>query len=210
VIQAGDVRGISVTGNGRASAAPDTATLDIGVSVLGPSVTAAMSEATSAADAVLAALRAQGVAELQTTRFTVQPEYSHRGEHRHLDGYRVTNAVIATLRRLDHLGAAMDAAAAAGGDHTVVSGVSFSVEDRTPLEAEARRLAWDDATTKARQLAVLGGVTLGQPTAITEEAHRPAPAFAARAAMAAESTTPMEPGEVTITVSVDVCFGIDA
>jgi uncharacterized protein YggE len=69
-----DARGISVTGHGRASAPPDLATLDIGVSVLGESVSAEMPEATSAADGVLAALRAKGVGDLHTSRFKVQPE----------------------------------------------------------------------------------------------------------------------------------------
>jgi uncharacterized protein YggE len=123
-----------------------------------------------------------------------------------LDGYRAANSVVATLRGLDDLGAIIDAAAAVGGDHIIVSGLSFSVEDRTALEAAARRLAWQDATTKARHLATLAGVTLGKPKAVIEGGGRPAPTLAMRAAMVAESSTPVEPGEVTVSVSLEVLF----
>ncbi len=204
--------GITVSGRGEAVATPDKVELDVGVSVLAPSVAEAARTATEHSNAVISALSEGGVAgaDVATTDYTIQPEYDYSGNQQRLTGYRVGNMVRATVRDLDQAGDLLDAVSGAGGDHARVSGLSLGVEDPKPLEAEARTAAWNDAVAKATQLAELSRQRLGPATSITETIRGPvAPVrMMADMAMAKEAGTPIQPGTTTVTVNIEVEFEI--
>jgi uncharacterized protein YggE len=208
----GDATGISVTGQGRVTGIPDTLTLDLGVAVLRDSVDEATGEAARLADALIAALSDNGVAEedIQTSNYSIWPEWDYRNETQTLRGYRVTNTVTVKIRDLDRAGATIDAATAAGGDEIVVNGLRFSIEDNEELLELARANAWNDAEEKARQLARLAGIELGTPVSIVEsvgQAPTPVP-YRELADEAGAATTPIQPGEQEVTVTLQVRFGI--
>ena len=167
--------GISVSGMGEVTGTPDTVEVGLGVSVLGETVDQAASTAAEKAQAVIDALTSNGVAEedITTTDYSIYPEYDYSGNEERLVGYRVTNTVKAKIRDLDSTGAILDAATVAGGDDVVVNGLSFSIEDNDELVAAAREAAWNDALTKANQLAELSGQGLGEATTITETVSMP-------------------------------------
>jgi len=204
--------GISVSGSGEVTGTPDTLSMMFGVSVLRQTVAEAVATAAERADALIAALQAEGVAEedIQTANYSIYPEYEYKDTGQELLGYRVENTVTAKIRDLEAAGSVVDAAVAAGGDEVRVSGVSFSIEDDEELVQAARAAAWADATAKAQQLAALAGVTLGDPVAISESLTSQPPIFnpfaGGEAAVAAE--TPIEPGQQTVTVNLSVEFGI--
>ncbi|HCY21118.1 TPA: hypothetical protein DIC40_04675 [Patescibacteria group bacterium] len=50
-----------------------------------------------------------------------------------------------------------------------VNNINFILDDKSVAMEEAREKAFNDAKAKAEQLAKLGGLTLGQPTMITEQ-----------------------------------------
>jgi hypothetical protein len=159
---------------------------------------------------VIAALTEHGIegSNLKTSAYGIHPEYDHR-DGRRLRGYRITNTLEAVVRDLSSVGSIVDAAAAAAADSTVVHGLSFGFEDSKTLEAEARRAAWDDALRRAQQLAELAAVGLGQATSIVEQTYAaPQPAMRAMA-MEAAVQTPIEPGESTVTVTINVEFAIE-
>lgn len=200
---------ILVTGSGSAAAPPDIAIVTVGVEVIARSVAAARTQAASDGAAVIEALRSGGVDErdVATTTYTVQPEYDHRNG-RHLRGYRVTNTVEARIRHLKSLGQLLDSAAAAGGDNTVVNGIRFAHEDTSALDTAARTEAWQDARRKATQLAELAGLELGDASFITEQSH-PSPMPPLRHAMMEVATaTPIEAGDLGVTVTISVGFAI--
>lgn len=205
--------GINVTGQGKVTGTPDTLTVNLGVSILRPTVDQATGDAADLAAAVIAALKANGVAEddIQTANYTISPEYDWSGETQRLIGYRVTNEVRAKIRALDNAGAVIDAATAAGGDATVVNGLSFSIEDNAELLQMARTAAWNDAEAKARQLAQLAGVELGAAVSITESiSYDTPPIYYDRpsAAVGEGAVTPIESGSQDVTVVVSVLFTI--
>ena len=72
--------GITTSGQGRSSAAPDLATLNLGVEAFASTVSEARQEAASAMTDVLAVLKAAGVEEkdIQTGRFNINPRYTGR------------------------------------------------------------------------------------------------------------------------------------
>lgn len=205
--------GIAVTGVGEVTGTPDTLTMTFGVSVVRTSVAEAVAVAAGKAEAVLAALRDQGVADddLRTVDFSIFPEYDYRGGRERIIGYRVTNSVVAKVRDLDRAGEVIDAAIGAGGDDVRVSGVAFSIEDDHELVAAARDAAFADARAKAEQLARLAGVTLGPPISITESftVPGPIPYYVRTEMVAADVATPIEPGTQKVAVTVSVRFSIE-
>lgn len=209
-------RSIEVTGSGSVVGEPDMATLNLGVSVEKETVAEAREAAAVAMTAVIETLKANGIAEtdIQTERFNIYPQYDYANNERTLRGYRVENAVAAKVRELDSLSQIIDDASAAGGDVIFVNAIQFMIEDSTPMQTQARSLAVQNATAKAETLAEAGGVTLGLPITITETSYAVPPPVAyfpeAEAAFddAARSSTPIEAGELTVTVNVTVTYEI--
>ena len=209
--------GIWVNGNGKVSAAPDIATLRLGIEAQEASVAAAQSQAATAMDAVKAALTDSGIAEkdIQTQYFNIHrvTRWDDVKRQEVVIGYRVTNMVTAKIREMDRVGSIIDSVASAGGDLTRIDNVSFSVEDPSAYHQEARQKAMADAKAKAEQLAELAGVTLGKPVYITENAYLPSPIyhqdfFMEQAAGAPMAETPISPGEMDITLNVQVVYAI--
>ena len=201
---------ITVTGIGSAAAPPDVAIVTVGVEVVARSVAAARTQAATDGAAVIEALHSGGVGErdTSTTAFSLHPEYDHRNG-RQLRGYRVANTVEARVRDLDSLGQLLDSVIAAGGDNTVVNGIRFTHEDSTALDTVARTEAWQDARRKAAQLAELAGLELGKPSFITEQTHPPPMPPVRHAMLEATAATPIEAGELAVTVTITVGFAIN-
>jgi uncharacterized protein len=203
--------GITVTGIGHSSVQPDLMTVGLGISVLAATVADARALASSKAMALISSLKDRGVNDddIQTTHYTIHPEYDHEDGRRNLRGYRVSNDVEVTLRDLDSAGELLDAAAAAGGDETNVNNISFAVEDQGPARDRARKLAWDDAVARAEHLARLSGWELGRAMSIVETTNRqPGPIPAPRLAMLEADATPIEAGATAVTVTLEVRFGL--
>ena len=177
-----------------------------------------MSEATGdasrLAQAVIDALKAKGVAEkdIQTTNYSIYPEYDYRNDSQVLRGYRVSNTVSAKIRDLDKAGEVIDAATAAGGNDAVVNGIRFDLEANGPLITAAREAAWNDAEAKAEQLASLAEVRLGKAVSISETSSPTQPPIVyaeATAEAAFDRATPIQAGEASVSVVVTVQFAID-
>ena len=207
---------IHVTGSGSVVGEPDIATLILGVSVEKETVAEAREEAAAAMTGVITSLKANDIAEndIRTERFSIYPQYDYTDNGRVLRGYSVNNTVSAKVRELENLSEVIDDAAEAGGDIVVVNSIQFMIEDPTPLQAQARALAVKNAEVKAQTLADASGVTLGKPVTITETSHTAGPpiAYAEEAAFAsddsARSKTPIEAGELTVTVNITVVYEI--
>jgi len=208
--------GIWVTGQGEVMAVPDTASLRFGVEARADTVAEAQAEASEAMYKVIEALKDNGVAEedIQTQQFGIYPmtRWNERKDEEEIIGYRVTNMVIAKLREIDRVGEIIEAVAEAGGDLTRIQDISFTVDDPTEYYQEARAKAMEDAKDKATQLANSAGVELGKPTYISE-----GPVYwpevtrgfeEAGAALIPAPETPISPGELKITVSVQVVYAI--
>ena len=209
-------RSIHVTGSGLVTGEPDIAKIYLGVSVEKATVEEAREAAASAMTAVIEVLKGNNIADrdIQTENFSIYPQYDYTEEGRVLRGYRVNNTVSAKVRALESLSDIIDDAVTAGGDIVVVNSIQFMIEDPTPLQAQARTLAVKDAEMKAQTLADAGGVTLGKPITITETSRSAGPPIAyAEAAEFADdsvrSSTPIQAGELTVTINVTIVYGIE-
>jgi len=208
-------QGISVSGEGRASAAPDMAVLGLGVSAKAATVKAANSRVQEAMGDLLDSLEDNGVEEkdIQTSQFSIYPEYDYRNGEQILTGYRVSHMVQVKVPDIDKAGEVIDDAVEAGGDLLQVQSISFTIDDTTALRSEARQQAVTDAQAKADELATLAGVSLGKPTYITESISTPYPQpyFDRGGVYAMEETpvTEISAGELEVVVSVHITYAIE-
>lgn len=205
--------GIWVTGQGKVTVVPDVATVQLGIEAQASTVAAAQAQASQTMDRVMTALTTNGVAkeDIQTRYFNITKltRWDDKNQQEVIIGYRVTNIVTAKIRTIDKAGAVIDAVAAAGGDLTRIDSISFSVDDPTGYYTQAREKAMADAKAKAEQMAKLAGVTLGKPTYISESSYYPVPMPIRLADQTTPSVeTPISPGEMDITVSVQVVYKI--
>jgi uncharacterized protein YggE len=203
--------GVVVTGVGEVYGVPDTMTVTVGVSVTRDTVAEAADQAARSASAVIDSLEDAGVddADIRTQRFSIQPEYDWERDGREFIGFTVTNTVVAQIRDIDRAGETIDAVVVAAGDDTVVKGVGFSVEDEAERLSEARLRAWEDAEAKARELADLAGVELGDAVLIAEDIGTVStPRVAVSADLGGAAATPIEPGEIASTVTLTVRFAL--
>ncbi len=208
--------GIWVTGEGKVTAVPDVAVLSLGVEAQASTVDQAQTQAAASMNAVINTLKTGGIAEkdIKTQVFNIQrlTEYDDKTRQQITIGYSVTNTVTVKIREVANAGTIIDGVARAGGDNTRINSISFTIDDPTPLESEARQKAMADAKAKAKQLADLAGVRLGEPTYINESGgFIPYQTTRINAVMAAPESapTPISPGETEITLTVQVTYNID-
>ncbi len=200
------VGGVSVSGEGKAEGRPDTAYLNLGFSAENSSLAAAREEAAKKMDSVLAKIKSLRVAakDVQTSNYSV-----YRDPERDL--FVVGNDVRVIIRNVESSSKLLDEAIDAGANS--VHGISFGIENRAALQKQAREKALQDARARAEELARLGGVRLGEPVAISEGMVAPPPMFyegAGRGAAAdtAGAATPIEPGQLEVSIQVQVTYAI--
>jgi uncharacterized protein YggE len=200
---------ITVTGDGISEAAPDMATLSLGVTTTGATAAEALQANSAALAAVLERLRAVGVADrdIQTSSLSVNPNWSDYSSS--LGGQKITdftavNMVTVKIRALDTLGGVLDAAVADGAN--TLNGLTFGLQDPRPAMDAARTAAVEDAAAKARLMATAAGVTLGPIQSISESGGYggPEPMFKELAPSAAP--VPVEAGALALQASVTVVW----
>lgn len=208
-------RSIAVSASGTAYGEPDEASFDAGVSALNEDVQTATAQVNERVSSLLAALQEAGVAErdIRTTNVSIYPEqsYDNSGQPGQLR-YRVVNSVHVTVRDTEQLGRLLGLSVEAGANE--ISGVAFSVADPGALERQAREEAMNAAHAKAVQLAALAPVELGQVRSISETTQggspQPLPEFRAEAmASDAGASMPVSSGQLAVTVTVQVVYGIE-
>jgi uncharacterized protein YggE len=211
----GQNQGISVNGTGSIYAAPDVADITIGVQVTDTTVAAARSTAANAQQAVLDSIKTNGVAseDARTVEFQVNPQYDYNGSRQTLRGYQVSNTLTVRVRKLDTLGKVIDDATAAGGNNTIIRNIAFSILDPSKPQAAARDLAVKDAKSHADTLAKTSGVSVGKVISISESTTSVPPplpyAAAAPRTGAADTSTPIESGQLKVQVNVNVTYAIE-
>ncbi len=200
---------LSVQAQADAQAAPDIATLSAGVVTQAADGNGAMRQNAEQMTRVLAALKSAGVAErdIQTSGVNLQPQYRYaENQPPAITGYQASNTVNVKLRDVAKMGKVLDALVASGANQ--INGPSFGIDDPEPLYAQARLEALKlaqaraDSYAKALGLRVRRIVSLGEGGAAMP---MPVPRMAMMKAEAMDST-PVAPGQSSVSVSLDVVF----
>ena len=169
-----------------------------------------MAENNSKASRIIAAIKGAGVADndVGTSAFNVSAQRDYRQDGPdNVVGFQVTNTVAVTMRDIDAVGDVLQAALDAGANN--VHGFALGVDDEDALRQEARVKAIEDARARAQVMADAAGVTLGAATSISETSVGVPTTRLAFDSAAAEGAVPIEPGELELTVTVQVVFAIE-
>ena len=198
---------LTVTGTATVNAAPDQATLSLGVTTTGATAAVAMGANNDAASAVIARLIAAKVAErdMQTTGLSLNPNWvmNAAGTAQEIQGYTASSTLTVRIAALDAAGAILDAAIADGAN--TLNGLTFGLADPRPAEDDARKAAVADALARAQVLAQAAGETLGPIVSITEGGggQQPMPMLFKAAA---DSAVPLAAGEVGVSAEVTIVW----
>lgn len=192
---------VTTTGHGVAAAVPDEATISAGVHTQAGSAADALAQNAKLMNAVVAALKRAGGADLQTEQVSLSPQQDAQGQ---VTAYTADDSVSAKATIAD-AGSLIDAAVGAGAN--TVGGPTLDVSGRDALYRDALKKAVADARAKAEALAEAGGFGVGQVSSVTEQsADAPVPMF--QAAVAKSDAPPVEPGTQDVAADVSVTFRI--
>jgi uncharacterized protein YggE len=199
---------IVASAQGEARVTPDRARIFIGVQTRAATAAQAGAENARKQRAVLDTLRALGIApeQLSTASYNVFPEQVYnpdRGDKApRITGYNVVNSVRVEVRKVEMLGQLIDASLAKGAN-----GIQ-SLDFYSSNADEARHSALASAVARARgdaeAMAKAAGGALGDLLEVSSVAMpEPRPLSVALQARAeAAPSTPITPGEQTLTVNV--------
>ncbi|MFD4374276.1 SIMPL domain-containing protein [Streptomyces sp. NPDC058486] len=200
---------VTVTGSGSASAAPDLAILSVGVEATRATAKDAMAAQSTAAEALLAVLRKEGIEDrdIRTDSLSLNPVYTQAtGGESKVTGYQAGQTFSVKVRDIDRTGQVIGAVNGATGNAGRVHGVVFDVADPKELRAKAREAAFRDAYEKASQHARLSGHRLGRLVSLSEgDSLRPGHG-AVPSMPADEPSVPLAPGEIEEQVTVSAVF----
>jgi uncharacterized protein YggE len=204
---------VTVTGHGSVTLPPDTASILIGIDVTNKTLSEAQAAAADQMTAIITALKDAGVDEkdIQTVNYSVYVLRNYdnaTGSPTEITGFQVTNQVNVIVRDVDQVGDLLDRVVEAGANN--IFGINFYVDDTSGPASQARTLAVENATEKARELAAAAGLKLGNVVSINES-YGPPPQplpyqVEARDMAQGGAGTPVQTGTTEVSVDVSMTF----
>ncbi|WP_044022562.1 SIMPL domain-containing protein [Bacillus sp. SG-1] len=201
-------RTVTVTGEKTIDVQPDLAIAQIGAVTSDKELTKAQRKNNEVSTAVLNSFKQNGIAEkdIQTSTYQIYPQYDYIDGKQVFKGYEVRQVFSVKIREIDKIGEVIDDAVGNGAN--IIERVEFAIAEPQIHYQKALSKAYEDALKKAQVLARSAGTTLNpMPLEINEDSSipmipRPAKAYV----LAAESTAPLQPGEVGILARLTVKY----
>ena len=203
-------RTVTVTGEGTVEAAPDIATVSIGVESFDQDVRTALAASRETIATIVEALLDLGVAaeDMQTANYSFNFDRSSgldsgssRGSGSGRPVYRVHNMLTVTIRNLELTGQIIDAAVLGGANQ--MWGLEFGIREPGPILSEATKIAVAGARERAVYLADLNDLSLGRLVSISETGGGIPPYLAAKSMGGG-----VHPGVIAYTVHLTVVYEI--
>ncbi len=196
----------------------DQMSFTIGVTTLGKEANNVLSENSQKMLNVIEALEKNGLlkTEYRTGQFTIQPTYTPYPKNpppdwkQSINGYEVTHTILIKTDKIKQVGKFIDAASQAGANK--IDDIRASLKDEQAYRSEAITLATKNAINDAKVMAEAAQVQLLRLLSLSlNESHvnplRPLTPMMFKAS-AAESTTPIEAGEIEIKANVTIVYEI--
>ena len=205
-------RYITVNAEGIVQVTPDAVRVNASVSLVAGTSATALSQASTAAAKVRAALVAKKIAtkDIKTTSITVFPEYNYTQDKGSVQvGYRASQSFEVIVRNAASAGAVVDDVVAAGGDNVQIQGATPFVLDSAKATASARTAAVANARAKALSYASLLKVKLGKVTYLVENSSPVSYQPLMGVAKAADTgATEIDLGKQDVTVSITIRWAL--
>ena len=207
---------ISVNGHARAEVSPDMATLYGNLEKRAAVAETARENLAKDMATFKHVLLGQMISgqDIQTVRYSLQPEFSYEKNKRRLTGYVARADYKVKVKNLEKLGAVIDKSI---GCNFTVDRVEFGLNNRSLFENGLLEEAVANARSKAAVVARAGGRTLGHlihasfstASNATRTVNRNMMAKAAGMDAAEAAPTELEPGIITVNANVDLEFVLE-
>ena len=209
---------LTVSADGRVTRVPDLAVFSAGVVSQGKTASEALSANAADMNRVIAALKRAGIADrdIQTSNLSLNPLYQPQRSlpdgtidppQPRIIGYQANNSVSVRQRKLGDYGKVIDTLVTAGANQ--VNGPSFEMDNPDPAMDEARTGAVKKARARAALYASAAGLKVGRILSISESGgwSPPQPVmYRMKAADMEAASSPVQAGEVQMTVNVTIQF----
>lgn len=220
-IDPSSMRSFSVSGEGKITAIPDIAQFTFSVITQGKKDIANLQkDNTEKTNKVIAFLKTQNIdaKDIKTQNYNLEPRYQYYDCDRassvspcpppEIVGYTITQTVSVKIRDFAKIGGVLAGVVDNGANS--VSQLSFTIDDETLVENQARNEAIAKAKAKAESVAQAGGFRIGRLLSI-EEGYTPYYAYDMGGGIKAESSIAapvIEPGSQEVIVSVILRYEI--
>lgn len=198
---------MTIIGRGKVNAAPDKATIVLGVVTEGKELKAIQQENAVKMSQILRTIEGLGISkeDIGTQTYDISIIYDYVDNKRIFRGYRVMNTIKVDLRDLQKIGEVIDAAVASGANQ--VENVNFTLSDPSIYYRRALNLAVRDAVLNAKSIERTLRIAVDEiPVNIMEEANSYIPLAIKSAVSTYEAATPITPGMLEITATVKAVF----
>jgi len=201
---------LDVAASGEVTRVPDIAIISTGVVTRAATATAAIQQNATRMERVRAALRRAGVEDkdIQTSSLSLNPDYVYaERQPPRLTGYQASNQVSVRFRDIRKTGEILDALVAEGANQ--INGPTLTIDKPEAALDEARLKALAAGRARAELYARGLGMRVVKLLSVSESggyAVPPPMPMYARAEMASDAATKIDPGEQKVSVSVAMSF----
>jgi len=161
---------LSVVGEGKIDATPDTAKVEAGITISkAQNVSSAQSQLTKVNNDIIDALVAMGIAkaDITTSNYSIYPTNSYDSTGKPVnDGYNGNISLSIKVRDFTKIANVIETATKMGANN--ISGASFFIDKPEQLREKARDLAIKNAKEQAEKLSKTLGIRLGKVTNFIE------------------------------------------
>ncbi len=196
---------------------PDLAKISLAVETKDADSKKAQAENTKIMNAVMKALEEAGVAKdnISTSYYNIyqafdydNPVYVADQKEDYALVYYVSNGITIKTSNIDEVGKLIDVATAAGANN--IEGINFETSKADEYYQQALKDAMQSAKAKADAITATFGKTVDIPLKVSEVGGAGSynrNFYAEKVEMAADSTTPIQPGGLKIRATVTVEYG---
>lgn len=168
---------VTVTGTGEVKVKPDIALISLRVQSKGKDAQKAQALNAKEMARVQDVLKSQfGIEskDIQTSSFSLNPEYRYDNNKTIFIGYIVEHSLSVTIRKLDKVGAVLDKVVGKNSEEIGVhlNGIQFDLDKRREVEVQALEQALANAKARAEALARFSKKTLGSVLQISDSQVR--------------------------------------
>lgn len=207
---------VSVSGNATVRLAPDIADFTVSISETADTTREAQQLVNDKMSAVYGILKGYGISEddLTTASMSLSPVYSWIDGKQELTGQSARQSISVTLRDISLLANIIDSLSAVSG--ISLSSISLDASDKSAAIAEARRLAVQDARSRADVYAESAGLKVDRAMSISENSYYANTSrLNANVMMASAATADMEGAsaeyyadDISVSADVSVVFSM--
>lgn len=202
---------LAVTGEGKVDVVPDTAYVDVGISVNNArSVSDAQKTVNDTNNKIIAAMKNLGIKkdDIKTANYSIFPNYSYDGGKNKINGYNASVTISIKVIKIDQVSAVISTATASGANQ--VQGARFVIDKPEVYREKAREAAIKNARDQAAKLGKQLGIRISRVVNIVETTSPDLPPVYARSlsseGIGGGSGPEIQPGTQTITSTVTLYF----